>query len=185
MKLRRTLANMADIFLLDTNIISDSSKVRPNPTISARLRRQHRVAIPFAALLEVETGIAEKYRSNPNKAEELWLWMDELLEMDFEYPLPTPLVARQLAKLVCCRPLTHLWFVNEYSDKKKPGQDLFIAATSIVYDMPIATLNVKDFEMIDRFFPLPGVYNPANGLWAKPRCDMSALASEATPTMVA
>ncbi|MCD2185469.1 PIN domain-containing protein [Rhizobium sp. GN54] len=174
-----------DIFLLDTNIISDSSKVRPNPTISGWLRQQHRVAIPFAALLEVETGIAEKCRSNPDKAEELWLWMDELLGMDFEYPLPTPQVARQLAKLVCCRPLTHLWFVNEYSDRKKPGQDLFIAATSIVYDMPIATLNVKDFETIDRFFPLPGVYNPANGLWAIPRCDMAARASEATPTMVA
>lgn len=185
MKLRRTLASMTDTFLLDTNIISESSKIRPNPTIADWLREQHRVAIPFAALLEVETGITEKCRSNPHKAEELWMWMDELLEMDFEYPLPTPLVARQLAKLVCCRPLTHLWYVNERSDRKKPGQDLFIAATSIVYDMPIATVNVKDFETIDRFFPLPGVFNPANGLWAVPRSGMALSVGDATPTMVA
>ncbi|MDK1386573.1 PIN domain-containing protein [Sinorhizobium sp. 8-89] len=174
-----------DIFLLDTNILSESSKPRPHPTISAWLKQQRRVAIPFAVILEVETGIADKHRSNPDKAEELWRWMDELLETDFEYPEATPKVARVLGKLLCCKPLTHLWLVNENADKKKPGQDLFIAATSIVYDMPIATLNVRDFETINRFFPLPGVYNPGNGMWALPRCEVDALASETVPIMVA
>jgi len=174
-----------DIFLLDTNIISESSKQRPHPTISAWLRQQHRVAIPFAVILEVETGIADKHRSNPDKAEELWQWMDELLETDFEYPAATPEVARVLGKLLCCKPLTHLWLVNENADRKKPGQDLFIAATSIVYDMPIATMNVRDFETINRFFPLPGVYNPANGMWALPRYDTDALRSDPVPVMVA
>jgi hypothetical protein len=108
-----------DIFLLDTNILSESSKPRPHPTISAWLRQQRRVAIPFAVILEVETGIADKQRSNPDKAEELWRWMDELLETDFEYPAATPQVARVLAKLLCCKPLTHLWLVNEHADRKK------------------------------------------------------------------
>ncbi len=36
-------------------------------------------------------------------------------------------------------------------------------------DMLIATLNAKDFELIDGFFPLPGVYNPANDVWAVQR----------------
>ncbi|MBO0132288.1 PIN domain-containing protein [Agrobacterium burrii] len=174
-----------DIFLLDTNILSESSKPRPHPRISAWLRQQHRVAIPFAVLLEVETGIADKHRSDPDKAEELWRWMDGLLETDFEYPVATPEVARVLGKLLCCKPLTHLWLVNENADRKKPGQDLFIAATSIVYDMPIATMNVRDFETINRFFPLPGVYNPANGMWALPRYDADALGSDAVPVMVA
>ncbi|MCA1371405.1 hypothetical protein I6F15_29305 [Bradyrhizobium sp. BRP14] len=57
------------------------------------------------------------------------------------------------------RPLTHLWYANPNADKRKPGQDLFIAAISIVYDFPVATLNVRNFEQIDGYFPLPGVYN--------------------------
>ncbi|WP_064686704.1 PIN domain-containing protein [Rhizobium bangladeshense] len=174
-----------DIFLLDTNILSESSKARPHPTISAWLKTQRRVAIPFAVILEVETGIADKHRSNPDKAEELWRWMDELLETDFEYPAATPDVARVLGKLLCCKPLTNLWLVNEKADKKKPGQDLFIAATSIVYDMPIATMNVRDFETIDRYFPLPGVYNPSNGMWAIPRWEAVEKPSVAVPVMVA
>ncbi|OWK23976.1 hypothetical protein AJ87_26730 [Rhizobium yanglingense] len=174
-----------DIFLLDTNIISNSSKQRPHPTVSGWLRKQSRVAIPFAVILEVETGIAEKHRSDPEKAEALWVWMDQLLDTEFEYPVPTPQVARLLAKLICCRPLTHLWFANPKADNKKPGQDLFIAATSIVYDMPIATLNVRDFELIDGFFPLPGVYNPAFEVWAVPRCKAAARADGSLPVMVA
>ncbi len=174
-----------DIFLLDTNILSESSRLRPHPAISGWLKQQRRVAIPFPVILEVETGIADRHRSNPDRAEELWRWMDELLETDFEYPAATPEVARVLGKLLCCKPLTHLWLVNEHADRKKPGQDLFIAATSIVYDMPIATMNVRDFETINRFFPLPGIYNPSNGTWALRRYDVDKVARDAVPTMVA
>ncbi|CAK07668.1 MULTISPECIES: PIN domain-containing protein [Rhizobium] len=174
-----------DIFLLDTNIISNSSKRRPHPKVSEWLMAQSRVAIPFAVMLEVETGIAEKHRSDPEKAEALWEWMDQLLDTEFEYPAPTPQVARLLAKLICCRPLTQLWLANPKADNKKPGQDLFIAATSIVYDMPIATLNARDFELIDGFFPLPGVYNPAFEVWAVARCKVAARADRTLAVKVA
>lgn len=91
--------------------------------------------------------------------------MDELLDTDFEYPLPTPEVARLHAKMLCCRPLKNLWLVDPKAKDKKPGQDLFIAATAIVYDMPIATLDGDDFLAIDNYFALPGVYNPAFDLF--------------------
>ncbi|WP_244496938.1 MULTISPECIES: PIN domain-containing protein [unclassified Ensifer] len=159
-----------DIFLLDTNILSNASKQKPHPVVAQWLRAQTRLAIPFAAILEVETGIVEKSRTDPAKAQELWDWLDGILGTEFEYPVPTPQVARVLGKLMCCRPLTHLWYADPRADRKKPGQDLFIAATSIVYEMPIATLDVKDFEQINEYFPLPGVYNPAFGVWAVPRC---------------
>uniref|UniRef100_UPI003F49A8FE PIN domain-containing protein n=1 Tax=Ensifer adhaerens TaxID=106592 RepID=UPI003F49A8FE len=174
-----------DIFLLDTNIISNASKQRPHPVVAEWLASQTRLAIPFAAILEVETGIAEKEQSDPVRAAELWDWMDGVLGTEFEYPVPTPQVARVLGKLICCRPLTNLWFANPLADKRKPGQDLFIAATSIVYDMPIATLNVRDFEQIDRYFPLPGVYNPAFNVWAVERQRASAEMNPAAPIMVA
>lgn len=174
-----------DIFLLDTNIISNASKPKPHPAIAEWLLAQTRVAIPFAAILEIETGIAEKHRSDPIRAKQLWDWLDGVLDAEFEYPVPTPQVARLLGELTCCRPLTHLWFANPLADKRKPGQDLFIAATSIVYDMPVATLNVRDFEDIDKYFPLPGVYNPAFDVWAVPRRGSSVAVCDESATMVA
>ncbi len=174
-----------DIFLLDTNIISNASKQKPHPVIASWLAAQTRLAIPFAAILEVETGIIEKQKSDPIKAEQLWEWLDAVLDTEFEYPLPTPQVARVLAKLICCRPLTHLWFANPNADRRKPGQDLFIAAIAIVYDMPVATLNVRDFEQIDDYFRLPGVYNPAFDVWAVPRRTDRTSARENAAIMVA
>ncbi|MFC5757957.1 PIN domain-containing protein [Rhizobium sp. GCM10022189] len=156
-----------DVFLLDTNIICNASKTRPHPVVSDWLERQERVAIPFAVILEVETGISQKAFDSPLKAAELRDWLDGVLDTEFDYPLPTPKVARQLGEMLCSGPLKHLWYVD-LSGRKKPGQDLAIAATAIVYDMPIATLNCTDFDLIDRFFPLPGVYDPQMDRWTVP-----------------
>ncbi|WP_253204114.1 type II toxin-antitoxin system VapC family toxin [Rhizobium sp. X9] len=156
-----------DIFLLDTNVISNSSKTSPLPAVSRWLDQQARfLAIPFAVILEVETGIAELRPVDPVRARKLTDWIDGLLKTSFYYPPTTPEVARVLAKLYCCRPLHKLWYPEE---DKKPGQDLFIAAISIVYNMPIATMNHGDFLQINKFHPLPGVYNPNRNLWAVPR----------------
>ncbi|WP_174010300.1 PIN domain-containing protein [Rhizobium rhizogenes] len=155
-----------DVFLLDTNIISNSSKKRPSIAVTEWLETQRRVAIPFPVILEVETGIAEISITDPPKAALLRQWADELFETDFMMPLPNAKVAAVLGKLYSCRSLNMHWLADPYADRKRPGQDLFIAALSIVYDLPIATLDHKDFMQIHQFFELPGVYNPEIGLWA-------------------
>jgi predicted nucleic acid-binding protein len=155
-----------DIFLLDTNIISNSSKTTPDQQISDWLASQRRVAIPFAAILEVEIGIFQTFGNNPSKALALSGWLEELLRTEFEYAFPTPAVARQLAEMYSCNSLTHLWYTDPDKPKKRrPGQDLFIAATAIVYDFPIATCDQKDYLAIARLFTLPGVFNPQTGVW--------------------
>lgn len=162
-----------DVFLLDTNIISNSSKIKPDPQIAGWLRSQARVAIPFAAILEVEIGISQTFPNNPSKALALGDWWAGILQTEFEYPVPTPAVARQLAEMYCCDHLSHLWFTNPDKPKKRrPGQDLFIAATAIVYDMPIATCDAKDYLAIEQRFPLPGVFNPADRAWLIPRASV-------------
>jgi predicted nucleic acid-binding protein len=155
-----------EIFLLDTNVISNSSKTSPLPAVSKWLARQSRLAIPFGAILEVETGIAELWPVDPVRARKLTDWIDGLLKTSFYSPPYTPAVARLVAKLYCCHPLRKLWYPEE---DKKPGQDIFIAALSIVYDMPIATMNHGDFVQINKFQALPGVYNPNHQIWAVPR----------------
>ncbi len=160
-----------DIFLLDTNVISNTSKTYPLPAVKRWLESQTRLAIPFPAILEVETGIADLRRVDPVRARKLTEWIDGLLKTQFYYPPSTPEVARVLARLYCCRPLERLWQPEE---DKKPGQDLFIAAVSIVYDMPIATMNSGDFEQINKHRPLPGVFNPNRGIWTIPRVAKTA-----------
>jgi len=155
-----------DIFLLDTNIISNSSKAKPHPQIAGWLRSQARVAIPFAAILEIEIGIAKAYTHNPPKALALTEWLDSVLQTEFEYAIPTPGVARVLAEMYCCDQLSHLWYTDPDKPKKRrPGQDLFIAATAIAYEIPIATCDSKDYSAIDQRFPLPGVFDPSAGAW--------------------
>jgi hypothetical protein len=80
----------------------------------------------------------------------------------------TPNVARLLGEMMCCRPLSNLWLSSSIG--RKPGQDLAIAAVAIVYEMPIATLDETDFTLIDEYFSLPGLFNPAFGTWPVPRC---------------
>lgn len=156
---------LVDIFLLDTNVISNAQKKQPQPDLAAWLKRQSRLAIPFPVILEIEIGIAEISATHPEKAVELRQWLDALLETNFVYPEITTGVARHLAAMQCCPPLKHLCRVDPRSKEQMPGQDLFIAAISIVHEMPIATIDRRDFMLIDRYFPLPGIYDPVQDVW--------------------
>ncbi|MDR9759424.1 type II toxin-antitoxin system VapC family toxin [Rhizobium redzepovicii] len=154
------------MFLLDTSVLSHAQYSRQHPAVGVWLDEQESVAIPFPALLEVQQGIAEVGTTQPDLAAELLTWLEGLLSMDHKYPEINPEVARVLATLYCCEPLRHLWYTNPVNTrKKKPGQDLFIAAVSIAHEIPIATLNNKDFALIDRYHRLPGAYNPAFSYW--------------------
>jgi predicted nucleic acid-binding protein len=148
-----------DVYLLDTNVLSNSSKNKPHPRVADWLDAQRRVAIPFSTFLEIEIGIILRRQDQPARSEILRAWMDGLIDTEFEYPTPTPAVAKTLAELMCCGPISYLALAR--SSSKKPGQDLLLAALAIEYDMPIATLDWKDFEKIGKHFRLPPVYNPA------------------------
>jgi predicted nucleic acid-binding protein len=152
------------MFLIDTNVLSLAQKSRQNPNLHAWLVRQDDIAIPFPVLLEIQHGIVEVAKRQPDKGAALQAWLDTILASDFTYPEITPAVAKKLAEMNCCPPLKTLWHSDAAKDRK-PGQDLFIAAIAIVHGLPIATCNVNDFLLIDRFFALPGLYNPAFNNW--------------------
>lgn len=117
------------MFLLDTSVLSHAQYSRQHPAVGAWLDEQESVAIPFPALLEVQQGIIEVEITQPDLAAELLIWLEGLLSMDHVYPEINAGVARILAMLYCCEPLRHLWYTNPVNTKKKkPGQDLFIAA---------------------------------------------------------
>lgn len=151
------------MFLIDTNVLSHLKKARRNPNVEAWLADQPNYAIPFSTLLEIKQGILELEKYAPDRATDLQSWFDAILKSDFYFPPINEQVALTLANLYCCGPLKPLW--QPQSGKKKPGQDLFIAAVAIVHDLPIATLDVTDFVRIDQYFTLPGVYHPGFKTW--------------------
>lgn len=169
------------MFLLDTSVLSQAQYKKAHPSVTNWLSEQDELAIPFPALVEIQQGIVDIGASHPGLAAEIMAWLDELLQWDFQYPEINHEVAKTLAKLQCCEPLNHLWYTNpENPRKRKPGQDLFIAAVSIVHELPIATLNGKDFALIARYFALPGVYNPAFSMWVVEQSESQNRRSYAT-----
>jgi toxin FitB len=52
------------------------------------------------------------------------------------------------------------------SRKIKNGADLAIAAASIARQMVVVTRNIDDFLRIHALFPLPGLFNPFDAVWA-------------------
>lgn len=126
------------------------------------------VAIPFPVILEIEWGITNKARTDPARAAQLRHWWDQLMKTEFEYPAMTPRVAALEARMAVEPFLKNLWLNHAKGRPRPPVQDLKTAAIAITYGLPIATLDSTDFALIDRYFPLPGVFNPALGQWIVP-----------------
>lgn len=154
------------MFLLDTNVVSHASKKKQDPVIKHWFESQVTLAIPFPVILEIRRGIISVGKTHPHRAAELEAWLEAILQTDFFYPTVTAEVADVLAEMYCCGPLKNLWYMGK-ENPTAPGQDLFIAAIAITHRLPIATLDWHDYLLIDTYFPLPGLYNPATEAWSR------------------
>lgn len=162
----------SDYIILDTNILSDAQKPRPRPELVAWLETlpPSKVAIPYSAFFEISYGIELIADTDPQRANKLRAWRDHFLSLDFMIPDTTPEVGAIIAQMACRGPLKDHWIMwpdasGSQKKKLKFGSDPMIAATAIAHEMPIATLNVKDFLLIDRYFPLPGLFDPLSLEW--------------------
>lgn len=154
-------------FLLDTNVVSESAKERPDRALLNWLIRQppDALAISFTVSFEMKRGIEKLARTKPEKALKLEQWLDAVIASGILYIHQDDAIARVLAEMTMVPQLRSLWMHQPKSHEPSPGQDLAIAATAIVWGLPVATRDVNDFLLIDRFFPLPGLINPFTGVW--------------------
>ncbi|MGV1990117.1 type II toxin-antitoxin system VapC family toxin [Agrobacterium sp. 22-221-1] len=162
---------MADlIFLMDTNILSNAGLQRPPPGLRAWMRAMgaDSLAISFPAIAELRRGAHLASRHDPQKAIRLHNWIDDILSVNFQFAELTFKAADLYAEMTTVGPLRHLYVPSPEQKKEKIGHDLLFAALSITYQMPIASFNVKDFVLIDRYFPLPGVFHPVETQWYVP-----------------
>lgn len=123
-------------FLLDTNVLSDIRKGRNgNEGVRrwADAEDQAHFALSVVTIKEIEYGILNKARSDPNQSLVLRLWLDHhllpsyadrILDVDVE-------VARRAASFDVPDP--------------RPIADGLIAATAMVHNLMVVTRNVAHF----------------------------------------
>lgn len=121
-------------YLLDTNVLSETRKPRPDPGAVAWLRSKERAALHISVLTlgEITRGSSAIARRDPVAGASLVNWLEglRLLYMDRVVPVDAP-IAEAWGRMSADRP--------------RPIVDTLLAATALVHDMTLVTRNLRDF----------------------------------------
>ena len=123
-------------YLLDTNVISETRKIRADAGVLAFLTAADAVGLFLSVLTvgELRRGVAARHRIDPASADRLGLWVDGIETTFADRVLPVDMsVAR-------------LW--GELSAGRSPPViDTLIAATAMVHGLTLVTRNTRDVEL--------------------------------------
>ena len=120
------------MILLDTVVVSELRKARPNPRVIEWMRglRESDVFLSVVTIGEIERGIS-KVR-DAEFAQALTRWLEDLLRFYDDRVLPvTPDIARRWGRFS--------------ADLGHEGADLLVAATAASHRLTVATRNVRHF----------------------------------------
>ena len=125
------------MFLLDTNVISETRKPRPHGAVLAWLRiiRPEDLQLSAITLLELQQGAERTKRQDVATAQRLDHWISALAATMTIVPADGD-VCRETARIMA---------------SKSPDlfQDAFIAATARVHHLTVVTRNIRDFSYFD------------------------------------
>jgi len=122
------------MYLLDTNVISETRKPRPHGAVLAWIASTppDQLSLSAVTIGELQRGVERVRSHDVAKAEEINAWIDHLGEA-FEIVAPDGAIFRLWAALMKDR-ANNAW------------EDALIAATVRSRRMIVATCNVRDFE---------------------------------------
>lgn len=127
------------MILLDTNVVSELRKGRSGKADRNVVAWADRVSagelyLSAVSILELEIGVLQVERRDSRQGAMLRSWLDNKVMVEFSgHILPINAeVARACARLHVPDP--------------RSERDALIAATALVFEMTVATRNVKDFE---------------------------------------
>ena len=122
------------MYLLDTNVISELRRPRPNPTVLAWLSGISTEQLFVAAVTfgELQAGVEMTRGQDPEKAAAIEGWIDSVVASHSIIPIDET-IFRRWARLM-----------HRKSDDLI--EDAMIAATALVRNMTVVTRNLRDFE---------------------------------------
>jgi predicted nucleic acid-binding protein len=123
------------MFLLDTVIVSELRKKRPDAGVVRWISKQQDdlLYLSVVTLGEIERGIEKRRKVDTEFADELAAWLESLMRLYADRILPvTPSVARRWGRLSA--QLGH------------DGADLLIAASALTHGLTVVTRNAGHFE---------------------------------------
>ena len=122
------------MYLVDTNIVSETRKARPHGGVMAFLREagDRNLYISAVTLGEMQAGIEITRAQDPAKAEEIEAWADQIAAVWNILPMDAA-TFRVWAKLM-------------HRSSNTVSEDAMIAATAIVHGLRVVTRNVGDFK---------------------------------------
>lgn len=124
------------MFLLDTNVLSDTVAARPNASVRTWLAGNDAAGLFVSAITigELHKGVTMAQGRNPVRAMRLLQWVEGIESRFAECILPVDLaVARRWGRLMA-------------DDASAGVEDMLIAATALVHGFAVVTRNVRDFE---------------------------------------
>jgi predicted nucleic acid-binding protein len=135
-------------FLLDTNVVSEWMKPRPNPGVISWLADvdEDRVFLSVITLTELRYGIERMPPGQRRKR--LDEWLQEELPLRFEGRILT--IDRAVAD-ACGKVAAS----SEARGRRMEAMDAFLAATALVHRLTLVTRNTPDFQPA-----VEGVLNP-------------------------
>jgi toxin FitB len=129
-------------YLIDTDVVSQATKERPHAGVLRWIDEQEEedLFLSVATLLEIRTGI--ELTSVGKKREKLEAWLlHELPERFDDRIIPVERHVADLTGRLIARSGSEGW--------KMESMDALIAATAMVNDMGLATLNRDHFERLE------------------------------------
>lgn len=126
-------------FLLDTNVMSEPMKERPNPGVLAWLSRvdEDQVFVSVVSITELRSGVERLAIGKRRERLDGWLRKDLILRFEGRI-LPIDLRIADACGGLMAR--------SESMGRPMEARDAFIAATAEVHGLTLVTRNTSDFE---------------------------------------